>query len=136
MSTWTATIISLTPTGTGTEVGVVLFDGGSNKFQQSYQTDGTLASLAPLVRQTTAQQDHKAQKSDLVVGALIDLTPPVVVTPPPPDPLVVQFLIDLQALQQEVRALALGLTTGADVTALRAKVQSDLGKTPSLGSLL
>lgn len=134
MSVWTAQLIRLTPTGNGVEATCVLANDAGVKFQQSYQTDGTFASLQPQLIATTTAKDVTTQKSDLSLGPL-DLTPPVVVVTPP-DPLVVQFQADLAALRRETRALEDGLTTGADVTALRAAVQSDLQKTPSLGALL
>lgn len=132
---WTATVIDLRPSSNGTEAVVILSDGMSQKFQQCYQTDGTLASLTPQVRATTAAKDAAAVKHDLVLGVL-DLTPPAVATQTPPDPAVVQFRVDLSALQQEVRAVALGLTTGNDVNALRKPVQDAITKTPALGASL
>lgn len=135
MSSWTASVIDLRPSSNGVEAVVIVTDGVAQKFQQCYQTDGTLASLAPQVRATTTAKDAAAVKHDLVLG-ILDLTPPAVVTPPPPDPTVVQFQSDLSALQREVRALALGLTTGNDVNALRTPVQSALSKTPTLGALI
>lgn len=133
MSVWTAQVVRLTPTGNGVEASVVLANDAGLKFQQSYQTDGTVQSLAPQVIATTVRKDAPVQQSDLALG-LLDLTPPA--APTPPDPLVVQFQSDLNALRRAERAIADGLTTGNNVTALRAAVQADLDKTPSLAVLL
>lgn len=128
---WTATVIDLLPAAFGVDAVVVLSDG-TQKFQQSYQTDGTLASLTPQLRATAARKDAATAKHDLQLGT-VDLTPPVVVPPSPPDPVFVQFTSDLDALRQEVRAQALGLTTGNNLAALRATVQGTLGKNPTFG---
>lgn len=131
---WTATVLALTPTGHGVEAVTVLSDGAAQKFQQSFQTDGTAADLQAQAIAVTVAKAGSIIKSDISIGQVLDLTPAM---PPPPPPVdQAPFLADLDALRREVRALALGLTTGQDVTALRATVQADLGKHPEFAGML
>lgn len=132
MSVWTATIVRLSSAGTMQEVAVILASDTGDKFQQSYPTDGTLASLVPQVLATITSQNAKTHKSELVIGPL-DLTQN---GPVPSDPAVVQFQNDLAALRREERAVAEQLTTGADVVALRKTVQAQLTANPALGAFL
>lgn len=132
MSVWTATIVGLTSAGNVEEASVVLANDAGVKFQQSFHTDGTVDDLTRQVIATTIAQDNKIHKSDLKLGPL-DLT---ATNPAVPDPLVVQFQADLSALRREERALAEGLVTGNDVSALRKTVQDHLTQTASLGALL
>lgn len=133
---WTATITDLRPTPTGLEVVCVVTDGLSQKFQQCFPTDGTLANLLPQVRAVTVKVEAQRTKPDLTVGQTLDLTPPVPVTPPTPDAALVQFGADLRDLRREGRARADGLVTGQDLAALTATVQAALDKNPTYKALL
>lgn len=114
--TWTARVLTLTPTSRGIEAGVVLSDGVSQKFVEQFQTDGTLLSLRNQVRARTTVADEIHTKPKFQPGDVLDLSPdPVVVPTPPADPPPptqeeidrAQFFADLFAARQQAKFDAL-----------------------------
>lgn len=134
---WTAKILELRPmNGGGVEVVTYVTQPDGKQYQQCFQTDGTLASLTAAGRAIASSKDQASAKSDLSLGLVVDLTPVVPVADTPADPAIAQFLSDVAAMRREERAQASKLVTGADLTALRNKVQAGITGTPALAGLL
>lgn len=131
----TLTVLELRPTAFGVEV-VGVINTGTEKFQQSLQTDGTQSSAVLAGVRFLDQRTLAQTKSDLAVGQVISLIAPSVTPPPTIDPVVVQFRMDLTNLLREERAVAAGLTTGDDVNTLRGVVQKSLTDHPELKAYL
>lgn len=83
--TWTLTVVRVQPIASGQEATCILSDG-SQKFQQSFQTNGTTADLTRQGQSVIATVTAIQAKPELSVGQSIDVTPPVVVVPVPPTP--------------------------------------------------
>lgn len=69
---WTATIIEVRPMANGQEAVCVLTNGKDDKFQQCYQTDGTVAMLTAQLRATVAARVALTAKPELSAGLTFD----------------------------------------------------------------
>lgn len=103
-----------------------------------FQTEGTVASLAPQVRAAIARVTA-ASVSDLVDGALVDVTPPVVVLPPEPtaaDLLRLAFRRKLHRARQAQEAVAVGFMQATDALVLTALSEAQAAFRPAYLDLL
>ena len=108
---WTATIQSVSLQGTTASVSVILSDGVSVKFQQSFTTDGTLVNLQAQARNCIANLTTvQAAPTTCVVGQTVDLTVPVVTFPVDPNPGLTNFRTIYTAYQRNLPLVSLGLT--------------------------
>lgn len=105
--TWTLIVTGVTQTPTGQEASCVLTDGVS-KFPQSFQTDGTTASLKAQAQSATTRKDTIAAKPDLFVGLTLDLSPDAPPSPPTKaEADRAQFFADVAAARQQDKLKAL-----------------------------
>ncbi len=128
---WTAQIVWLDDTG---NVAVVLSDG-TQKAQQKYVTDGTMASLRPQVLRTIADLSAQQVKRDLAVGQSVDTTPIVPPDPPKPTPEQIDLATFLDLVRQ-MRAVSFGLTTKIDLDAVTQQAQALLDANPTFVTLM
>lgn len=131
---WDATVIDQRPIAGGGVEWIVVHTNKADptlSFQQSYQmTDtATAADVADKVRARLTVADAPKVLPPLDIKPVVKPAPDPV---PVVDPVLVQFLSDLLALRQEVKAQELGLVTGTDVDALRKSVQNALTNDPTL----
>jgi len=104
--------------GNTVDVGAVLVNGDRKIDGFKYQTDGTRANLKAQMIASSLKLDAIDQKSDIVVGEEIDLTPPIQDPDVPPTKQELDRKV-MQGALYELKRQAFGLPATADVDAMR-----------------